>query len=430
MNQPELYVALDLGSNSVKCVIGEVADENTIHVIGVGVENSSGINKGNIVNIDATVASIKRAVAKAERMMGMTVNKVILGIPANQCSIQDVKGVVAVNGDSREISDDDLDRVLESAATMLNSPDHEVVNQIPKKFTVDNLTDIKDPRGMLGIRLEVDSTLISSSKTVLHNILRCVERAGLDVQQIYLKAMTSGNFALTDDEKSRGTMLLDMGAESTTLSVFKEDILTNVAMIPLGGDNLVKDLSGVLKIDTSQARELLYDYGRAYCDEKMIKEGLTVPVVGIDFKEQFALSYIVDILQDRLSEIFNLVLDELYNQGVEDLPGGIVLTGGVANLDGIQKFANEHFNSRVRIASPTQMGARNPELTGAIGVIQYAFVEGMFYGEFSDEAPLEPIQQGNNNYNDKRTKMDQDQSEEPKQGVMVKLKDMFNRFID
>lgn len=429
MNQPELYAALDIGSNSVKCVIGEVADENTIHVIGVGIEKSNGIRKGNIVDIDATVASIKRAVAKAERMMGMTVNKVVIGIPANQSLIQEVKGIVAVHGDSREISDEDLDRVIESSASMLNSPDQEVVNQIPKRFTVDNLTDIKDPRGMLGIRLEVESTIISSSKTVLHNILRCVERAGLTVQQIYFKAMTSGNYALTDDEKTRGTVLLDMGAESTTLSVFKDEFLTNVAIIPLGGANIIKDLSQILKIEMPQAQELLYEYGRAYCDENIKKEGLTVPVVGIDSKEQFSLEYIVEIIQYRLAEIFGLVLDELYNQGVQDLPGGIVLTGGVANLDGIQKLANEQFNSRVRIASPTQMGARNPELTGSIGVIQYAYTEGMFYGEFNEEAPLEPIQQGNN-HNDKRMKVENDQSEEPKQGVMVKLKDMFNRFID
>ncbi len=169
MNHSELYVSLDIGSSSVKVLIGEVNDE-TVHVIGVGNVKSAGIRRGSIVDIDATVQSIKKAVDQAERMVGLSINKVILGIPANQVQLHNVKGVVAVNSENREITDLDLDRVIESAQLMSIPPDRELVNIVPTQYIVDGLDGINDPRGMIGIRLEMDGTMITTSKTVLHNL--------------------------------------------------------------------------------------------------------------------------------------------------------------------------------------------------------------------------------------------------------------------
>ena len=201
MNHHDIYISLDIGSSSIKVLIGEMSNEQ-LHVIGVGHVKSNGIRRGAIVDIDATVQSIKKAVEQAERMTGLTIEEVVLGVPANQTLLQPAKGVVAVNGDGREISDDDLSRVLESAQSMATPPEKEIVNLIPKNFTVDLLSEIKDPRGMIGTRLEVDATMITTSKTLLHNVLRCVERAGLKIREIYLQPLAAGYYALTEDEKN------------------------------------------------------------------------------------------------------------------------------------------------------------------------------------------------------------------------------------
>lgn len=425
MSQSELYVSLDIGSNSVKCVIGQVIDETTIHMIGVGNEKSSGIRKGSIVDIDATVQSIKKAVSSAERMMGMTVHNVILGIPATQAILQNVKGVVAVNGENREITDEDLDRVIESAQVMSIPPDREVVNVIPRQFTVDNLSEIKDPRGMLGIRLEMDGTLITTSKTVLHNVLRCVEKAGLEIQQIYLQPLASGYFALTEDEKSRGTLFIDMGAESTTVGVYKNDYFTHVSMIPIGGENITKDLSVVLKTSMEQAEKIKIDYGHAYYDDASEDELFTVPVIGTDSKEQYSQRFISEVIGARVEEIFDVVMDTLYQMRVDDLPGGVVITGGVAKLEGIQQLASEKLNSRVRLSIPNQIGARDPELTAAINLIRYAYMESNFYNDFLEESPVVPPEK-----EVVSTKKAQQEDNKPKQGFMSKIKNFVDNLID
>lgn len=422
-----MYVSLDIGSSSVKCVIGEI-DETTIHLIGVGNEKSSGIRKGSIVDIDATVQSIKKAVSSAERMMGMTVNKVILGIPANQAMLQDVKGVVAVNSDNREISDDDLTRVIESAQVMSISPDRELVNLIPRQFVVDNLAEIKDPRGMLGSRLEMDGTLITTSKTVLHNVLRCVEKAGLDIQQIYLQPLASGQFALTEDEKSRGTLFLDMGAQSTTIGVFKEDHFRHVGMIPIGGENITKDLSLVLKTSIEQAEEIKIQYGHAYYDNASEEEMFTVPIIGSDSKEQYSQRHISQIIGARVEEILGLVIDMLYKMEVTDLPGGVVITGGVAKLEGIQQLASEVLNSRVRLYFPNEIGARDPELTSALNLIRYAHMESCFYDDFTEEPPIvAPLEEKAS----KKKQVDSNEQEgQPKEGLFSRMKKLVNNIID
>lgn len=200
LNHENIYISLDIGSSSIKVLIGEVSDNN-IHVIGVGNVKSNGIRKGTIVDIDATVQSIRKAVEQAERMTGLAVEEVILGIPAIQTSLKSVKGVVAVNSENREITDDDLERVIDSAQAMSVPPESVLVNIIPRQFIVDNLDEIKDPRGMIGIRLEMDATMITTSKTIVHNVLRCVERAGLQIREIYLQPLAAGHLALSEDEK-------------------------------------------------------------------------------------------------------------------------------------------------------------------------------------------------------------------------------------
>jgi len=427
LNQSELYVSLDIGSSTIKVLIGEV-DGGSLHVIGVGNVQSAGIRKGTIIDIDATVESIQKAIDQAERMTGMKIHEVVLGIPANGVTLQDVKGVVAVNSENREITDDDLDRVMKSAQVMSVPPEREIVNIIPKQFIVDDYGEIKDPRGMIGVRLEMDGTLITTSKTVVHNILRCVERAGLTIREIYLQPLAAGTFALSEDEKNHGTAFIDIGGGSTTISIFGEDRFMATSVIPVGGDHITKDLSIILKTPTEQARKIKHQYGHAFYDDASDDELFEVPVVGADSKDQYSQRYISEIIGVRLEELFDLVLGELYQMGVRDLPGGIVLTGGITKMEGLLQLARHVLKTRVRIHTPEYIGVREPMYTTAVGLIRYAHMHEAYFGATTEETPASAIEANAETAVSKSKKTGR--SEKNKPGFMNKAKKMFDNFFE
>lgn len=200
MNNNDIYVSLDIGTSTVKVIIGEMVDES-LNIIGVGNVKSEGIRKGSIVDIDETVHSIRKAVEQAERMIGMNINHVIVGIAGNHVMLQNCHGVVAVSSENREISDEDVARVMDAAQVISIPPEREIINVIPRQFIVDGLDEINDPRGMIGVRLEMEGTIVTGSKTILHNTLRCVERAGLEITEIVLQPLAAGAVALSKDEK-------------------------------------------------------------------------------------------------------------------------------------------------------------------------------------------------------------------------------------
>ncbi|QDQ01619.1 cell division protein FtsA [Lysinibacillus fusiformis] len=427
MNQQELYISLDIGSSSIKVLIGEMSD-GQLHVIGVGNVKSNGVRKGAIVDIDATVQSIRKAVEQAERMTGYQIDEVVLGVPANQTMLQLVKGVVAVNSENREITDDDLDRVVESAQVMSIPPERELVNIIPKQFIVDNLDEIKDPRGMIGIRLEMDATMITTSKTLLHNVLRCVERAGLSIREIYLQPLAAGYFALTEDEKNQGTAFIELGGGSTTIAVFEEGLLTHTGVIPVGGDHITKDISIVLKTPTEQAEQIKHQFGHAFYDDASDEELFEVPIGGTDSRDQYSQRFISEIIGARLEELFELVIDELARLGVRDLPGGVVLTGGVAKLEGIAQLARQILQTRVRIYIPDYIGVREPSFTTAVGLIRYAYLEDDFYGKSTNTQPSEYAVVGAQSATPK--KQDYVAPSESKGSVIGRAKKLFDKFFD
>lgn len=427
MNQQELYVSLDIGSSSIKVLIGEMS-ENQLHVIGVGQAKSNGIRKGAIVDIDATVQSIKKAVEQAERMTGIEVGEVVLGVPANQTFLQPVKGVVAVNSEDREISDDDLQRVLDSAQVMSIPPEREMVNLIPRQFIVDHLDEIKDPRGMIGIRLEVDATMITTSRTLLHNILRCVERAGLQIREIYLQPLAAGYYALTEDEKNQGTAYIDLGGGSTTIAVFEEGLLTHTSVVPVGGDHITKDLSIVLKTPTEQAESIKKQFGHAFYEDASDDQLFEVPVVGTDSMDQYSQRYISEIIGVRLEELFELILDELSRLGIRDLPGGIILTGGVAQLEGIAQLARQVMQTRVRVYTPDYIGVREPSFTTAVGLIRYAHLDDEFYGRGPEAQTVSVAAQPTPSK--KQSNATEKVDNENKKGVIDTAKRIFNKFFE
>ncbi len=427
MSQSELYVSLDIGSSSIKVLIGEV-DGETLHVIGVGNVQSAGVRRGTIIDIDATVDSIQKAVDQAERMTGMKIHEVVLGIPANGVSLQKVKGVVAINSENREITDDDLHRVMESAQVMSVPPEREIVNIIPTQFIVDDYGEITDPRGMIGVRLEMDGTLITTSKTVVHNILRCVERAGLSIREIYLQPLAAGTFALSEDEKDHGTAFIDIGGGSTTISIFGDQQFMATGVLPIGGDHVTKDLSIILKTPTEQARKIKHKYGHAFYDDASDDELFEVPVIGAESKDQYSQRYISEIIGVRLEELFELILEELYRMGVKDLPGGIVLTGGITKIEGILQLARHVLKSRVRIHTPEYIGVREPMYSTAVGLIKYAHLDEDFFGSISEELPVTPIEDQGQVSSKTVKKTEKKQSDKP--SLMTRAKGVLNNFFE
>jgi cell division protein FtsA len=372
MNSNEIYVSLDIGTSSVKVIIGEMSGD-TINIIGVGNVKSEGLRKGSIVDIDETVHSIKKAIEQAERMIGMEIRQVVVGISANHVMLTNCHGVVAVSSQNREITNDDVARVIDAAQVMSIPPEREIIGVDAKQYIVDGLDEINDPRGMIGVRLEMEGTIITSSKTILHNTLRCVERAGLEILDITLQPLATGSFALSKDERNLGVALIDLGGGSTTIAYFEQGHLKETSLLPIGGDHITKDLSIGLRTSTEDAEMIKLKYGHAFYDDASEDEVFSVPIIGSDQHQQFNQLEISDIIEARMEEIFELVAQEMKRLNIRDLPGGFVLTGGVANMQGVLELAGEIFQSRVRIAAPDYIGVREPQYTTAVGLIQYAY---------------------------------------------------------
>ena len=377
MNSNEIYVSLDIGTSSVKVIIGEMVNDS-LNIIGVGNVPSEGLRKGSIVDIDETVHSIRRAIEQAERMIGMNIRKVIVGITGNHVMLQPSHGVVAVSSENREISDEDIARVIDAAQVVSVPPEREIIDVIPKQFIVDGLDEINDPRGMIGVRLEMEGTIITGSKTILHNILRCVERAGLEILDITLQPLAAGSFALSKDEKNLGVALIDIGGGSTTIALFEQGGLQATIVLPVGGDHITKDISIGLRTSSEDAEKIKIKYGHAFYDHASEDVVFSVPIIGSDQHQQFNQLEICDIIEARVEEIFELVQEELKQIGVSDLPGGFVLTGGVANTPGILELAQDVFQNRVRIAIPDYIGVREPQYTTAVGLIKFAYKNAKF----------------------------------------------------
>jgi cell division protein FtsA len=391
MNSNDIYVSLDIGTSSVKVIIGEMVSD-TLNIIGVGNVKSEGLRKGSIVDIDETVHSIKRAIEQAERMIGLKINQVIVGVTGNHVSLLPCHGVVAVSSDNREITNEDVARVIDAAQVVSIPPEREIIDVIPKQFIVDGLDEINDPRGMIGVRLEMEGTIITGSKTILHNTLRCVERAGLEIVDIGLQPLAAGAFALSKDEKNMGVAMIDIGGGSSTVAVFENGHLRGTSVIPVGGDHITKDLSIGLRTTTEEADKLKLKHGHAFYDHASDEEIFEVSIIGSDQQQQFNQLEVADIIEARMEEIFSLVQDELKHMNIRDLPGGFVLTGGTANMQGVLELAQDIFQSRVRIAIPDYIGVREPQYTTAVGLIQFAYKNAKLKGKKMEAAfsELEP----------------------------------------
>ncbi|WP_096199267.1 cell division protein FtsA [Bacillus sp. FJAT-45350] len=425
MNSNEIYVSLDIGTSNVRVIIGEMANGN-LNIIGVGTTKSEGIKKGSIVDIDETVNSIRRAIEQAERMVGLSINQVIVGVNGNHIQLQPCHGVVAVSSPDREIGDEDIGRVIDAAQVVSIPPEREIVDVIPKQFIVDGLDEINDPRGMIGVRLEMEGTIITGSKTVLHNLLRCVERAGLQIADICLQPLAAGAVAISKDEKSLGVGLIDIGGGSITVSIFEQGALQATSVIPIGGEHITNDIAVGLRIPSEEAERIKTKYGHAYIDEASDEEFFKAPSIGSNEEDEYSQYELAHIIEPRVEEMFDLVTSEIKRLGYKDLPGGFVLTGGTCMIPGVLELGKEMLRSNVRIAIPDYIGVREPQYTTGVGLIQFAYrnvkIQGKEVASSVTNIEHEEIP--------KKKKEKATDSTKEKQGVTKKVKGWFKVFFE
>lgn len=381
MTNNEILVSLDIGTSKIKVIVGEVLSDS-LNIIGVGQADSKGIKKGAIVDIDQTVQSIRLAVEQAERMVDMKVHRVIVGINGNQAQLLPCQGIVAVSSENREIGDEDVSRVIDAAQVISIPPEREIIDVIPKQFIVDGLSEITDPRGMIGVRLEMEGTIITSSRTMLHNILKCVERAGLEVTDICLQPLATGSIALSNDEKELGVALIDVGGGCTTISVYENSQIVATRVIPLGGDNITKDISIGLKISSEDAEKIKLKHGHAFYPDAREEDNFKVTTIGSDQQQTYNQLDLADIIEARMEEIYTYVAREIKKMDYAELPGGFVLTGGCMSMPGTLELAQDLYHGNVRIAIPDYIGVREPQYTSGVGILKFAYANAKIQGKY------------------------------------------------
>ncbi|UUX34008.1 cell division protein FtsA [Fundicoccus culcitae] len=370
MRKPEIFVSLDIGTTSIKVVVAEYIN-GQINIIGVGNEKSRGLSRGVIVDIDETVYSIQQAIAQAERKASVKINEVAVGIPSNKLMIEECHGMIAVSSENREITARDVDNVISAAKVRSIPPEREIVAIIPEEFIVDGFNGIRDPRGMIGVRLELYAQLYTGPKTIIHNIRRCVEKAGLRINELVLQPQAIASVALSQDERTFGTVIIDMGGGQTSASVIYDNQLKYSYVDQEGGDFVTKDISLILNTSLDSAERIKREYGYAISSETSEDEYFPVETVGRKDPVRVDEKYLSEIIEARLVQIFENVYDDLQAVDALDLPGGFVLTGGAASLPGVLELSQRFFGEKVRIYIPSQMGMRNPIFTTSMGMIDY-----------------------------------------------------------
>lgn len=372
MNNSEVYVGLDIGTTSIKAMVCENV-KGQLKVISVGVVPSAGLNRGVIVDIDKTARAIFQAVKKAEAKSNIDIKNVVVGLPANYLQMQRVHGsiTIASQGQSREITDRDVIDVAKETLTQSISPELAVLDLIPTEFTVDGFNGIKDPRGMVGVRLEMKGTLYTGPKTIIHNTKKAVQQAGYGIRDFVIAPIATGFTLLNDGEQDFGTVVIDLGGGQTTTSIIHDHQLKYTFVDPEGGQYVTRDISTVLNTSLRNAERLKLDHGYAMANLTKADAQVDVPVVGENTPHQFSEEYLAEIIEARVRQILERSVQRLHAIHAPRLPGGVILVGGGASLPGIVQLAQQYFKESVKVYQPEQMGVRYPRYSLALALTMY-----------------------------------------------------------
>jgi len=369
-------VGLDIGTSKVAAIVGEVLDGRDIGIIGLGVADSQGIRRGAVVNVEAAVESIRKAIDEAELTAGIEIDNIYLGLSGTHIKGFNSRGVVAVAGKNREITRDDVRRAIEAARAVSLPGGREILHVLPQDFVVDEEDGINDPVGMKGARLEVNVHIVTGGTTTTQNLVACVNRAGVNVKESVLEQLAASDAVLTQDEKELGVAVVDIGGGTTDLAIFERGCLWHTAVVPIGGDHFTNDIAVGLRMPIPEAEKLKRKCGCALSSMVGDDEVMEVASVGGRPARVLARRILSEVVQPRAEEMFHLVWDEIHRAGYERLlNSGIVLTGGAANLDGMPEIAEQIFDLPVRRGVPCGVVGGladhigNPSFATAVGLL-------------------------------------------------------------
>jgi cell division protein FtsA len=372
----DVIVGLDIGTSKVLSLVGEITPEDTIEVIGMGSQPSRGLKKGVVVNIESTVQSIQRAIEEAELMADCEINSVYAGIAGSHVRSLNSHGVVAIR--NREVTHADVEQVIEAAKAVAIPADQRILHVLPQEFIVDGQEGIRDPIGMSGVRLEAKIHIVTGADSAAQNIIKCVQRCGLNVEDVVLEQLASSLAVLTDDERELGVCLVDVGGGTTDIAVFCGGAIRHTAVIPIAGDQVTNDIAVSMRTPTQYAEDIKLRYACALSQLANPDESIEVPSVGDRPARRLARQTLAEIVEPRYEELFNLIREELRRSGFEELiAAGLVLTGGSARMEGAIELAEEIFHVPVRLGLPTHVNGlgdviRNPIYATGVGLLQYA----------------------------------------------------------
>jgi cell division protein FtsA len=369
----DLIVGLDIGTSKIVAIVGEVDAEGRLSVLGMGMQESIGIKRGMVINIEATVNSISKAIAEVEMMIGCKIREVYTGIAGSHIKSKDSDGMAVVR--DKEVTAYDVERAIEAANATPISADDQILHTLVQEFIVDGQDGVKEPIGMDARRLEVRVHLVTGAVTAVQNIVKCVHRCGLEVVDLVLQPLASGYAVLTDDEKDVGVCLVDIGAGTTDIAVFVQGAIRHTAVIPIAGDQVTNDIAIALRTSTQDAEEIKMRFGVALQQLADAEEMIKVPGVGDRPGSQLSRQTLAGFIQPRIEEIFQQVQEELRRSGYERLlRAGIVLTGGAAQMPGMTELGEEIFHNSVKLVTPLYEGnlrdfVRNPRYSTAMGLL-------------------------------------------------------------
>lgn len=371
-----LIVGLDIGTSKVACIVGELNGDNDIEVVGIGTHPSRGIKKGVVVNLETTVLSIQRAVEEAELMAGCRINSVYAGIAGSHITSMNSHGIVAIR--DKEVTQADVDRVIDSARAVAIPADQKILHILPQEFVIDRQEGIREPIGMSGIRLEARVHIVTGAVSAAQNIVKCIRRCGLEVEDIILDQLASCTAVLSEDEKDLGVCLVDIGGGTTDIAVFTDGAIRHTAVIPIAGDQVTNDIAVALRTPTQFAEEIKIRHGCALTQLAKLEDTIEVPSIGDRPARKISRLNLAEIVEPRYEELLLLVQGELRRSGFEDLiAAGLVITGGSARVEGLTELAEEIFHVPVRVGVPQYVTGladvvRNPIYATGAGLLLFA----------------------------------------------------------
>jgi cell division protein FtsA len=374
--EKNLIVGLDIGTSKVVAIVGEVMPDGDLEVIGIGSNPSRGLKKGVVVNIESTVHSIQRAVEEAELMAGCQIHSVYAGIAGSHIRSLNSHGIVAIR--DKEVTAGDIERVIDAARAVAIPADQKILHILPQEFVIDNQGGIREPVGMSGVRLEAKVHMVTGAVSAAQNIIKCVRRCGLEVDDIILEQLASSYSVLTEDEKELGVCIVDIGGGTTDIAVFTEGAIRHTAVIPIAGDQVTNDIAVALRTPTQHAEEIKIKYACALTQMASAEESIEVPSVGDRAPRRLARHTLAEVVEPRYEELLILIQAELRRSGFEDLiaAAGIVLTGGSAKIEGLVDLAEEVFHMPVRLGVPQYVTGlvdvvRNPIYATGVGLLLF-----------------------------------------------------------